>query len=49
MGLVLLVCGVCALVSALPAAAFLPGTPSAARNEPLATPEMAASRADAGE
>jgi EmrB/QacA subfamily drug resistance transporter len=49
MGLVLLVCGVCALVSALPAAAFLPGTPSAAGNEPRATPEMAASRADAGE
>ncbi|RSO00809.1 MFS transporter [Streptomyces sp. WAC 05379] len=44
MGIVLLVCGIAALVSALLAAAFLPGTPDA--EEPGA-PDMAAERADA--
>ncbi|MEU8751122.1 DHA2 family efflux MFS transporter permease subunit [Streptomyces chartreusis] len=44
MGIVLLVCGIAALVSALLAAAFLPGTPDA--GEPGA-PDMAAEGADA--
>ncbi|MFJ9746977.1 DHA2 family efflux MFS transporter permease subunit [Streptomyces chartreusis] len=44
MGIVLLVCGIAALVSALLAAAFLPGTPDA--EEPGA-PDMAAEGADA--
>ncbi|MCZ4605632.1 DHA2 family efflux MFS transporter permease subunit [Streptomyces sp. Lzd4kr] len=44
MGIVLLVCGIAALVSALLAAAFLPGTPDA--QEP-GDPDMAAERADA--
>nr|WP_107903606.1 DHA2 family efflux MFS transporter permease subunit [Streptomyces chartreusis] len=44
MGIVLMVCGIAALVSALLAAAFLPGTPDA--EEPGA-PDMAAERADA--
>ncbi|WCD99126.1 DHA2 family efflux MFS transporter permease subunit [Streptomyces sp. HUAS 31] len=44
MGIVLLVCGIAALVSALLAAAFLPGTPDAERP---GTPHMAAEGADA--
>ncbi|MER7371819.1 DHA2 family efflux MFS transporter permease subunit [Streptomyces lanatus] len=44
MGVVLLVCGIAALVSALLAAAFLPGTPDAERPE---APDMAAEGADA--
>ncbi|GAA4069348.1 DHA2 family efflux MFS transporter permease subunit [Streptomyces shaanxiensis] len=44
MGVVLLVCGIAALVAALLAAAFLPGTPGAPSPE---TPDMAAERADA--
>ncbi|MFF7971863.1 hypothetical protein [Streptomyces sp. NPDC007905] len=40
---------IAALVSALSAAAFLPGTPSAARNEPRDTPDMATSGRDAGQ
>ncbi|WP_435210006.1 DHA2 family efflux MFS transporter permease subunit [Streptomyces sp. bgisy034] len=44
MGIVLLVCGIAALVSALLAAAFLPGTPDAEKPE---APDMAAGRADA--
>ncbi|MGW6733211.1 DHA2 family efflux MFS transporter permease subunit [Streptomyces sp. NPDC055013] len=44
MGVVLLVCGVAALVSALLAAAFLPGTPDAREPE---NPDMAAAGADA--
>jgi EmrB/QacA subfamily drug resistance transporter len=49
MGLVLIVCGIAALVSALLAAAFLPNTPAAARKEPQDTPEMATSVTDAGQ
>ncbi|MFE9495266.1 MFS transporter [Streptomyces collinus] len=49
MTVVLLVCGAAALVSALPAAAFLPGTPATARNEPRDDPEMATAAADAGQ
>ncbi len=45
MGVVLLVCGIAALVSALLAAAFLPGTPPAP--EPSETADMAAEQADA--
>jgi EmrB/QacA subfamily drug resistance transporter len=44
MGIVLLVCAIAALVSALLAAAFLPGTPDA---EQPGAPDMAAERADA--
>ncbi|NUP16356.1 MAG: DHA2 family efflux MFS transporter permease subunit [Streptomyces sp.] len=44
MGVVLLVCGIAALVSALLAAAFLPSTPDAEQPE---APDMAAERADA--
>ncbi|MGW6793299.1 DHA2 family efflux MFS transporter permease subunit [Streptomyces chartreusis] len=44
MGIVLLVCGIAALVSALLAAAFLPGTPDAEKPE---APDMAAEAADA--
>ncbi|GAA3564936.1 DHA2 family efflux MFS transporter permease subunit [Streptomyces osmaniensis] len=44
MGIVLLVCGIAALVSALLAAAFLPGTPDA---EQPGAPDMAAEGADA--
>ncbi|SDM95521.1 drug resistance transporter, EmrB/QacA subfamily [Streptomyces sp. cf386] len=44
MGLVLLVCGLAALVAALLAAAFLPGTP---RTQSPENPDMAAERADA--
>ncbi|TXS53172.1 DHA2 family efflux MFS transporter permease subunit [Streptomyces sp. uw30] len=44
MGVALLVCGIAALVAALLAAAFLPGTPDA---EAPGTPDMAAERADA--
>ncbi|MFD0001896.1 DHA2 family efflux MFS transporter permease subunit [Streptomyces sp. NPDC127178] len=44
MGVVLLVCGIAALVSALLAAAFLPGTPDAREPE---SPDMAAAGADA--
>lgn len=47
MGVVLLVCGVAALVSALLAAAFLPGTKAAA--EIADTPDMAPAGADARE
>ncbi|MFF4251432.1 DHA2 family efflux MFS transporter permease subunit [Streptomyces sp. NPDC001663] len=48
MGLVLLVCGAAALVSALLAAAFLPGTqPARAAVPPQETPDMAAEQADA--
>ncbi|MGW1746277.1 DHA2 family efflux MFS transporter permease subunit [Streptomyces sp. NPDC002092] len=49
MGLVLLVCGIAALVSALPAAAFLPDTTAAARKEPQDTTEMATAVTDAGQ
>ncbi|MDQ0599290.1 EmrB/QacA subfamily drug resistance transporter [Streptomyces canus] len=45
MGLVLLVCGAAALVAALLAAAFLPGTPRP--SETAATPDMAPEPADA--
>ncbi|MFF0010327.1 DHA2 family efflux MFS transporter permease subunit [Streptomyces sp. NPDC005374] len=45
MGLVLLVCGIAALVAALLAAAFLPGTPRPA--ETPTAPDMAADEADA--
>ncbi|MEY9993874.1 fucose permease [Streptomyces sp. V4I8] len=44
MGVALLVCGIAALVSALLAAAFLPGTPDAREPE---TPDMAVEGADA--
>lgn len=44
MGVVLLVCGVAALVAALLAAAFLPGTP---REKSPETPDLAAEHADA--
>ncbi|AZQ37056.1 DHA2 family efflux MFS transporter permease subunit [Streptomyces cyaneochromogenes] len=44
MGVVLLVCAIAALVSALLAAAFLPSTPEAEKPE---TPDMAAEQADA--
>ncbi|MEV7000012.1 DHA2 family efflux MFS transporter permease subunit [Streptomyces sp. NPDC093982] len=44
LGVVLLVCGIAALVSALLAAAFLPGTPDAHEPE---SPDMAAAGADA--
>ncbi|MEU6255602.1 DHA2 family efflux MFS transporter permease subunit [Streptomyces sp. NPDC047043] len=48
MGLVLLVCGAAALVSALLAAAFLPGTqPARAAVSPPQAPDMAAEQADA--
>jgi hypothetical protein len=46
MGVVLLVCGVAALVSALLAAAFLPNTPV---TESSGTPDLAAAEADAGQ
>ncbi|MFJ8107140.1 DHA2 family efflux MFS transporter permease subunit [Streptomyces sp. NPDC096132] len=46
MTLVLLVCGIAALVSALLAAAFLPGTPAARRTE-TSGPDMAPATADA--
>ncbi|NUR05277.1 MAG: DHA2 family efflux MFS transporter permease subunit [Streptomyces sp.] len=49
MGLVLLVCGIAALVSALAAAAFLPNTTAAARKEPQDTTEMATAVTDAGQ
>jgi hypothetical protein len=49
MGLALIVCGIAALVSALPAAAFLPNTPAAATKETQDTPEMATSVTDAGQ
>ncbi|MEU0334719.1 MFS transporter [Streptomyces sp. NPDC006193] len=52
MGLVLLVCGAAALVSALLAAAFLPGAAPAGRDEPdepSTKEQMAASGTDAGE
>ena len=45
MGLVLLVCGVAALLAALLAAAFLPGTPHPAGSS--TPPDMAAEEADA--
>jgi Na+/melibiose symporter-like transporter len=45
MGVVLLVCGIAALVAALLAAAFLPGTPRPA--ETSTAPDMAAEEADA--
>jgi hypothetical protein len=48
MGLVLLVCGIAALLSALAAAAFLPGTGTAAAGA-RDTPEMAATGSDARE
>lgn len=44
MGIVLLVCGIAALVSALPAAAFLPNTPVTKSSEAL---DMAAAEVDA--
>lgn len=49
MDLVLLVCGIAALVSALLAATCLPGPAPAARNESRHTPEMVTSGTDAGE
>ncbi|MGW3134816.1 MFS transporter [Streptomyces sp. NPDC001139] len=48
MGLVLLVCGAAALVSALLAAAFLPNAPAAGK-EPQAAPPMAGAVPDAGQ
>jgi hypothetical protein len=48
MGLVLLVCGAAALVSALLAAAFLPNTPVAGK-EPQDAPRMATAVTDAGQ
>jgi hypothetical protein len=42
MGLVLLVCGVAALLAALPAAAFLPGTPAAVPQETADAPHTGA-------
>jgi Na+-transporting methylmalonyl-CoA/oxaloacetate decarboxylase gamma subunit len=45
MGVVLLVCGIAALVAALLAAAFLPGTPRPA--ETSTAPDLAAEEADA--
>jgi Na+/proline symporter len=45
MGVALLVCGIAALVSALLAAAFLPGTPPA--GTPEGAPDMVAPVADA--
>jgi hypothetical protein len=44
MGVVLLVCGAAALVSALPAGAFLPDAPRAKTSE---APDMAVAEADA--
>ncbi|MFD5792898.1 MFS transporter, partial [Streptomyces diastatochromogenes] len=49
MGVVLLVCGVAALVSALLAAAFLPNTPVARRTEREQAPAVAAPAGDAGQ
>ncbi|MGW2703687.1 MFS transporter [Streptomyces sp. NPDC001340] len=49
MGVVLLVCGVAALVSALLAAAFLPNTPAARRMERQQVPAVAAPAGDAGQ
>ncbi|MEU1704731.1 MFS transporter [Streptomyces sp. NPDC005706] len=49
MGVVLLVCALAALVSALLAAAFLPGTGPAARGTSRAAPEMVTSGPDAGQ
>ncbi|GAA3137102.1 DHA2 family efflux MFS transporter permease subunit [Streptomyces echinatus] len=49
MGLVLLVCGAAALVSALLAAAFLPGPAPAAASEPGRAPRMVTPGTDAGQ
>ncbi|TVZ93552.1 MFS transporter [Streptomyces sp. BK340] len=49
MGVVLLVCGAAALVSALLAAAFLPNTPAARRTEREEVPAVAAPAGDAGQ
>ncbi|MFD5537610.1 MFS transporter, partial [Streptomyces sp. NPDC127079] len=49
MGLVLLVCGIAALVTALLAAALLPDTPTPRRTEGEDTPAVAPTTVDAGE
>jgi methionine-rich copper-binding protein CopC len=49
MGLVLLVCGIAALVTALLAAAFLPNTPVTHATKEDADPAMATVVADAGQ
>ncbi|WP_405869705.1 MFS transporter [Streptomyces sp. NBC_00005] len=49
MSVVLLVCGIAALVAALLAGALLPGTRAAARNKSPEAPEMATSGTDAGQ
>ncbi|RPE41139.1 EmrB/QacA subfamily drug resistance transporter [Streptomyces sp. Ag109_O5-1] len=49
MGLVLMVCGIAALVTALLAAAFLPNTPTAHRTEGNEEPAVAPATADAGQ
>ncbi|MFF5145885.1 DHA2 family efflux MFS transporter permease subunit [Streptomyces sp. NPDC013157] len=49
MGLVLLVCGIAALATALLAAAFLPNTPLARRTEGNESPDVAPATADAGQ
>ncbi|MFI6250569.1 MFS transporter [Streptomyces sp. NPDC051016] len=49
MGLVLLVCGIAALATALLAAAFLPNTPTAHRREGDESPAVAPATADAGQ
>ncbi|WP_316779284.1 MFS transporter [Streptomyces sasae] len=49
MGLVLMVCGIAALVTALLAAAFLPNTPTAHRTEGNEDPAVAPATADAGQ
>ncbi|MFE2063573.1 MFS transporter [Streptomyces sp. NPDC059467] len=49
MGLVLMVCGIAALVTALLSAAFLPNTPTAHRTEGNEDPAVAPATADAGQ
>ncbi|MGW3446910.1 MFS transporter [Streptomyces sp. NPDC001076] len=49
MGLVLLVCGIAALATALLAAAFLPSTPAERRTEGDESPAVAPATADAGQ
>ncbi|WP_406442680.1 MFS transporter [Streptomyces sp. NBC_01613] len=49
MSVVLLVCGIAALVAALLAGALLPGTRAAARNKSPEAPKMATSGTDAGQ
>ncbi|MFF7978192.1 MFS transporter [Streptomyces sp. NPDC007901] len=49
MGLVLLVCGIAALATALPAAALLPNAPTDRRTEGNESPAVASATADAGQ